>query len=109
MNKIIKKNIIKKNIIKKNIKKRIKSVNIYRDSKLPYGGWIQSCFNCYIFTERKILFKTHYNERTKTLYEFNVFLCPLCQRELIKKKKKENVLLNMKFQNKCHDYIRENY
>jgi hypothetical protein len=90
-------------------KKKIKSVYIYRDSKLPYRGWIQSCFNCYIFTERNILFKTHYNEKTKTLYEFNVFLCPLCQRELIIKKKKENVLLNMKFQNKCHDYITENY
>jgi hypothetical protein len=88
-------------------KKRVKSVYIYRDSKLPYRGWIQSCFNCYIFTERNILFKTHYNGNTKTWYEFNVFLCPLCQRELIKKK--ENVLLNMKFQNKCNDYIRENY
>jgi len=98
MNKIIK---------KKTIRKRIKSVYIYRDSKLPYNGWIQSCFNCYIFTERNILFKTHYNENIKTLYEFNVFLCPLCQRDLIKKK--NNVLLNMKFRNKCHNYIEDNY
>ena len=90
-------------------KKRVKSVYIYRDSKLPYDGWIHSCFNCYIFTERNILFKTHYNKNTKTLYEFNVFLCPLCQRDLIKKKEKKNILLNIKFQNKCHDYIKDNY
>tara|TARA_B110000008_G_C16783149_1_gene489532 strand:- start:369 stop:674 length:306 start_codon:yes stop_codon:yes gene_type:complete len=96
-------------IIKKDTKKRIKSVYIYRDSKLPYNGWIQSCFNCYIFTERTILFKTYYDEDMKTLYEFNVFLCPLCQRDLIKKKKKENILLNIKFQRKCHDYIYRNY
>ena len=96
-------------IIKKDTKKRIKAVYIYRDSKLPYNGWIQSCFNCYIFTERTILCKTYYDEDMKTLYEFNVFLCPLCQRDLIKKKKKENILLNIKFQRKCNDYIYRNY
>ena len=100
MNKIIKKNTARK---------RVKSVYIYRDSKQPNNGWIQSCFNCYIYTERNILFETHYSEHLKTLYEFNVFLCPLCQRDLIKKKEEENVLLNIKFQNKCNDYIRYNY
>ena len=88
-------------------KKIIKSVYIYRESKLPHNGWIQSCFNCYIFTAKNILFRTH--TKSNIIYEFNVFLCPLCQRDLIKKKEKENVLLNMKFQNKCHKYIKKNY
>jgi hypothetical protein len=100
MNKIITKNTVRK---------RVKTVYIYRDSKLPYNGWIQSCFNCYIFTERNILFKTSYDDYNKTLYEFNVFLCPLCQRDLLKKKNKENILLNIKFQQKCNRYIQRNY
>ena len=100
-------NNIEKKIEKKTkIKTKIKTIYIYRESKLPYRGWIQSCFNCYIFTERNILFKTKFNEHTKTLYEFNVFLCPLCQREIIKK---NNILLNIKLQNKCNNYLKYYY
>jgi len=88
-------------------KKIVKTVYIYRDSKLPYNGWVQSCFNCYIFTARNILFKTH--QKDTMLYEFKVFLCPLCQRDLITKKNAENIALYMNFQKKCHAYIQDNY
>ena len=51
----------------------VKMIEIFRDSHLPEKGWIQSCFNCYIFTERNILFKNQHRtkkqqKRTNTTY-----------------------------------------
>jgi len=85
-------------------KKIVKSISIYRDSKLPENGWMQSCFNCYIFTAKNILFKTHVNKNTT--HEFFVYLCPLCQREFKKKNNEKSYII---FQNKCNDYIAFNY
>ena len=35
----------------------MKNIYIFRESKLPKEGWIQSCFHCYEFTSREILYK----------------------------------------------------
>ena len=78
--------------------------NIYRvrESRLPKKGWLQSCFHCYEFTSSEILYKTKKVE--KTVYNFNIALCPRCQRYF-----RDNPEKNIEFSRKCDNYILTHY
>tara|TARA_B100000900_G_scaffold411746_1_gene432060 strand:+ start:578 stop:997 length:420 start_codon:yes stop_codon:yes gene_type:complete len=102
---------------KKKEKKKVKIIYIYRDSHLPYNGWLQSCFNCYIITSKTITFKTIHNKgylqknyRFRYSYwEFKVFLCGKCRRKLEDKKNCENIKEYTKFNSICNRYIKNHY
>ena len=102
---------------KKKFKKKVKIIYIYRDSHLPYNGWLQSCFNCYRITSKLITFKTIHNKgylqknyRFRYSYwEFKVFLCGKCRRRLEDKKNCENIKEYTKFNSTCNKYITKHY
>lgn len=78
-----------------------KKIFIYRDSRLPEEGWIQSCFHCYTYTSNTIDYTVI--RRRKTIYECDVYLCPTCE-ELLEKI--ENLDKKQKFKLKCDSYIK---
>lgn len=80
----------------------MKNIYIFRDSKLPKNGWIQSCFNCYEYTSGEILYKR--KKVYKTIYQFNISLCPKCRRIF-----RENPNKNIEFTNRCDNYIATHY
>jgi hypothetical protein len=80
----------------------MKNIYIFRESRLPKDGWIQSCFHCYEFTSREILYKRE--QLDKTIYQFNVTLCPRCRRCF-----RENPSKNIEFSKKCDNYIARHY
>ena len=78
-----------------------KKIYIYRNSKLPELGWIQSCFNCYGLTSSVISYRTV--KTTNYLYDIEVYLCSHCKKEFQTEKANE-----MKFIIKCNNYINSN-
>jgi hypothetical protein len=80
----------------------MKNIYIFRESKLPKEGWIQSCFHCYEFTSGEILYKR--KKVDKIIYQFNIALCPRCRRIF-----RESPGLNMEFSKKCDKYIDIHY
>ena len=80
----------------------MKNIYIYRESHLPKEGWIQSCFHCYIPTSHEIIFKRERVE--KTIFQFNVYLCPHCRRKF-----RNNIGKSLEFTQKCEKYILQNY
>ena len=78
-----------------------KKLYIYRDSKLPEKGWIQSCFNCYTFTSNTIDYIVL--NRGHFIYECDVYLCRACDKML---HRPENINKQLRFRVKCNRYIR---
>ena len=101
----------------KKVKKRVKIIYIYRESHLPYNGWLQSCFNCYRITSKLITFKTIHNKGylkknfryNYSYWEFKVFLCGNCRRKLENKKNCCNIKDYTKFNSICNRYIKNHY
>jgi|18_taG_2_1085343.scaffolds.fasta_scaffold36493_2 hypothetical protein len=75
-----------------------KKIILYRDSRLPEEGWLQSCFYCYQITGSTILYKTI--KKTRYLYDIEVYLCRHCQIEFTLRKYKQDT-----FNDKCNKYI----
>ena len=80
----------------------MKNIYIFRESKLPKEGWLQSCFECYDFTSREILYKR--KKVGKTIYQFNIAVCPRCCKIF-----RENAGQNLEFSKKCDNYIARHY
>ena len=91
--------------------KLVKQIYLYRDSHLPKNGWIQSCMNCYLHTERKILFYTVHQEKEyyDKYWEFYTHLCNPCKKRILNKKNKQNLKENLKFQKTCYLYMKKLY
>ena len=70
---------------------------IYSASHLPNQGWIQGCRNCGKHTSRTIEYHIFIK---KTMYSFEIYLCPPCQRTYKSYTKKD-------FNNKCGKFIEE--
>ena len=82
--------------------KTIKNVYLYRDSHLPEQGWLQSCFKCYSITGKLYSFKTIENK--KKIYQFQIYMCPSCQRKI-----EEDEDAFIKFSNRANKYIDGTY
>lgn len=85
--------------------KKIKQIYIYRESRLPEEGWLQSCFECYQFTSKTILFKTYKTKKIylKIYWEFYVHVCKNCSNQL------KNDESYCDFSNKYNNYINKHY
>ena len=79
---------------------RCKKVYLYRESRLPEEGWIQSCFHCYMYTSNTIDYT--YIKHNNILYACDVYLCESCDKYL---HKLENIEKRMLFENKCTKYL----
>lgn len=85
----------------------MKKIYIYRDSHLPEKGWLHSCYNCCGITSRFITFKTIKKDNCcYKHWEFYVYVCNKCQKELYKKK---NLTKYIEFTKDCNEYIKYNY
>ena len=85
--------------------KHFKTVYLYRDSSLPEHGWQHPCFLCYAITgnevDYKMTEKTDIFTRTKTVYNYVVYMCRTCE-----KKVKVDTELNNKYVRRCERYIK---
>jgi hypothetical protein len=82
--------------------KILREIQVCRDSHLPENGWFQACFDCYGITSKTFIFSVI--TRKNKIYEFNVYLCPSCSRNM-----KKDILLYIRFSVKCNKYIKYKY
>ena len=80
--------------------KPTKVITLFRRTKLPREGWIQSCFLCYTYTSDTRGIK--HVEYKKYFYDYQVHLCDGCHRSL-----KNDFLLNREFYIMINEYINE--
>ena len=66
------------------------------NENLPKMGWFQRCFCCNEIVSDTIIY---ISEKYKTKYNFEVFLCRQCQKEIEEKEKYKM------FAKKCEHYI----
>ncbi len=78
--------------------KHFRRIYIYKDTKMPECGWLQGCFICYQITGRLIVYNTV--ERGNIITEYDVFVCPLCKKNI-----QEKESLKIEYNNKCQEYI----
>ena len=88
-----------------NMVKKLKQIYIYRDSHLPEEGWLQSCFKCYQFTSKTILFKTYKTKKKNVEYYWEIYIhvCNKCNNYLKDDKNYDEFL------NKYNNYMNEHY
>ena len=73
-----------------------KEIYIYYESeKMPYNGWMQSCFKCELFTAKTLIYREQ-EDRT-----YIVYVCNNCKKTLTKR---EN---NLKFRERCDKFIKK--
>jgi hypothetical protein len=80
-------------------KKKIKYIEINKDSHLPKNGWIQACIWCRSLTSKKKFYKkieTNYKD-----YMLFIYYCKDC--------KKNKILENEDSVDKINTYIYNNY
>ena len=74
-------------------KKVVKKLYIYRDSRLPEEGWMQSCFRCFSYTNGSVPYDViDVNEHLR--YEIYVYCCASCKNTVDSSEKEYLNLVN---------------
>lgn len=85
--------------------RNFKTIYLYRDSDLPEEGWQHPCFLCYTITgnevDYKMVEKTDIFSRTKTVYNYVVYMCRTCEKKI-----KLDAELKDKYVKRCEKYIK---